>query len=99
MERRKSERYDINVDAEIVFNGSRCKAVIENFSDGGLGIRCPFDKEVDTLNAGDTVCIEFQIFYQEKVNFHCEVRWKKKVEDTRHGPSLWVGMEYLNAVE
>ncbi|MDO8282964.1 MAG: PilZ domain-containing protein [Thermodesulfovibrionia bacterium] len=97
MERRNSERYDINVDANIIYNDVIVLGVIENFSDDGLGVRCVSNEGLNPVEIGDIIKVEFKIFYENLVCFPCEVRWKKEFNDSVQGSILRIGMEHLKA--
>jgi len=95
MERRRTERYEINVSANIVFNNNTYKGVIENFSNGGLGVRCALNENLKSITTGSRIDVEFNVSYQNKVNFQCETRWKREYNDQEHGAILKVGLEYI----
>lgn len=99
MERRRTERYDIYVDTKIIYYDTIINGVIENFSDGGLGISCVSIEGLKPLDIGDIIKVEFKVFYQDTVCFPCEVRWKKECSDPVHGSILKIGMEHLKAAD
>lgn len=95
MERRRAERYAIDVDADIIFNGNIYNGTIENFSHSGLGLKSAFNERLNMVDTGSKIDVKFNIFHQNEVNFPCEVRWKRKYDDPEHGSILRMGMEYL----
>ncbi|MBI4843750.1 MAG: PilZ domain-containing protein [Nitrospirae bacterium] len=96
MERRRSERYELDIDAEIIFNGHRAAGVIENFSDGGLGIRCGANEYLKDAGEGARIIVEFIVFHLEKANFNCEMVWHKEFADPALGKVLRIGLKYLD---
>lgn len=99
MERRRTERYEINVDTKVIYENTRVNGVIENFSDGGLGIRCTPTEVLKKADIGDIIKVEFKIFYNDIVCFPCEVRWKKELNDPVHGSIFRIGVEHLKAAD
>lgn len=97
MERRRTERYDINIDTKVIYEKTIVNGVIENFSDGGLGLRCAPIEGLNQVDIGDIIKVEFKIFYNDTVCFPCEVRWKAESSDPVHGPILRIGIEHLKA--
>lgn len=99
MERRLTERYEINIDTHIIYEKTLVNGIIENFSDGGLGIRCAAVEGLKPIETGDIIKVEFNVFYNDTVCFPCEVRWKQEFNDPVHGSILRIGMEHLKAAD
>ena len=79
MDNRRYSRLDINLKAELIYNSNCYKGVIENFSNGGLGIRSAPSEELDGIKPGDNIVVRFQANPKDVLSISYKIKWLVKL--------------------
>jgi hypothetical protein len=75
VEKRRSERIDLSVNAELTSTGKSYQVSIENMSKNGLYIVAPTKETVEDFIPGSTLGVNFISPYGEMLSQHCEIKW------------------------
>jgi len=94
MERRRSKRKIIRLEAERISGDSNHGVFIENLSETGIYmITAPARKEID-YTPGMMVDLKFHLKSDETLNLNCKVIWSYKTPP--HGITNSVGLEIID---
>jgi len=94
VERRRSKRKIVSLEARLVSGGVRLAGVIENLSEEGIYMRTAPTKSVIDFSPGTPLELSFQLPSGEMLNLHCNVKWAYKT--LPHGLTNSIGMEIIN---
>jgi hypothetical protein len=75
VEKRRSERIDLSINAELTATGRAYKVSIENMSNGGLCVVAPTSETVEDFMPGSTLGVNFITPYGEQLAQNCEIKW------------------------
>jgi hypothetical protein len=96
MERRRSRRKNVNIEAKIISEGTGYSANIENISKHGISLETNSKDILDTstrFNPGTEFKVKFQTPSGEEINLYCKVIWSYKAAP--HGLKSKIGMEVI----
>ncbi len=93
MEKRRSKRKPVSLDAEIVFKGTNYPVYIENISQYGLHLIAAAGKKAVSIIPEMILKLEFQPLAGEKTGLHYEVRWVHINKTPIHGLTYRMGMD------
>ncbi len=96
MERRRSKRKNICINAEIVLEGTSYPAIIESFSENGINLETDSKDHLSNatrFNPETEFEIRFKTPYGEEIKLHCKVIWSYRTAP--HGLKRKIGMEII----
>lgn len=97
MEKRRSERKCVSLDARIAKNGADSAGFIENMSEHGLHLITAAGKRKASFVPETILELKLQNQSGCKASLHCEVRWVHINKTPIHGLTYRMGMEILTA--
>ncbi len=96
MERRRSKRIHVRMDAEIISGDANYSGIVENISEHGLCLETD-SKDLlgkDTrFNPGTEFRVKFKIQSGEQIRLHCKVTWSYSAAP--QGLKRKIGMEII----
>ncbi|MBI4682415.1 MAG: PilZ domain-containing protein [Nitrospirae bacterium] len=93
MEKRRSQRKPVSLDAEVSFDGKNYPVYIENISEYGLHVIAAAGKKAVSIVPEMILKLEFQPPAGEKTDLHYEVRWVHINKTPIHGLTYRMGMD------
>ena len=96
MERRRSERKSVQIEARILTEQARYDGVIENIAEDGICVETESKNMLCTstrFNPGTEYEIAFQTPDGGDIKLHCKVAWSYKMAP--HGLKRKIGMEII----
>jgi hypothetical protein len=94
MERRRSKRKIVSLDAEIVSGRIRCTGFTDNLSENGLYMKTsPSETSID-VTPGAIFDMKLQHVPEGTLNLNCRVLWSYK--NPPNGLTYSIGMEIIN---
>ncbi len=96
MERRRSERKNVQIDARILTEKDSCDGVIENIAEDGICLETESKNLLSTttrFHPGSEYKIAFQTPGGDDIKLHCKVAWSYKIAP--HGLKRKIGMEII----
>lgn len=96
MEKRRSKRKSVQIDAELISGNAGYAGLIDNISENGI---CMETASGDLLgastcfNAGKEFQVKFRILPKEEIKLHCKVIWSFKAAP--HGLKMKIGMDII----
>jgi hypothetical protein len=97
MEKRRSERRHVKLDARIAANGADSSGFIENICEHGVHIITASGKKVASFVPETIIKLNLQNHSGSKACLDCEVRWVHINKTPIHGLTYRMGMEILKA--
>lgn len=95
MEKRRSERKNVNLDVKLTTNGESSSGFIENICEHGLHL-ITASREISSSFIPETVIeLKVQNPLGSKASLNCEVRWVHINKTPIHGITYRMGMEIL----
>lgn len=94
MEKRRSKRIIVTLEAELVLNDTAYKGFVENLSEDGIYVVTSPTKTNVNFNPGDVIGLKFRLPSGEILDMHCKVVWSYKTPP--HGLTNSIGMEIIN---
>ncbi len=95
MERRRSKRIILSLEAELISGDTSYDGLIGNISEDGIYMRTmPTKTSIDTFTPGTNFELKFQLPSEEKLSLHCIVKWSHKTPP--HGLTYSMGMEIID---
>ncbi len=92
MDKRRAERIDENLDAEIIAGGVSYPGIIMNFSEAGLYMVTATANNIVDISPSSTVELKCTLPDGKSLNMDCEVKWFQ-TKTSPHGVSFSMGME------
>jgi hypothetical protein len=96
MERRRSKRKLVHIEAQLILDEDSYKGYIENISEQGIYIetaaRDPLKTPKD-FSPGTTVYVKFNLPSGEKIDLHCKITWAYQIAP--HGLTTSIGLEII----
>jgi hypothetical protein len=96
MEKRRSERIPVSLDARLMRNGANGTGFIENICEHGLHLITASWKSESFYIPETILELRVQNPSGSKAHLHCEVRWVHINKTPIHGLTYRMGMEILN---
>jgi len=96
MERRRSRRKSVHIEAEVISNGYNKSAFIENISEHGINLDMSSENALNPstrFNPGSEYEVKFKTPSGDTIRLHCKVIWSFKLAP--HGLRKKVGMEII----
>lgn len=96
MEKRRSKRKTVQIDAEFISGNAGYSGLIDNISENGI---CMETISKDLLgnstyfNPGREFHVKFRIRPEEEIKLHCKVTWSFKAAP--HGIKIKIGMDII----
>ncbi len=75
MERRRSKRITVNLNAERISGNKNSAVFIENLSENGIYMITAPAKTPNEFIPGSTLDLNFKLSTGETINLHCNVKW------------------------
>jgi len=75
MERRRSKRMAVNLNAERISGNERHSIFIEDISESGIHIISAPSQESRKYTAGADIDVSFRISQKKSITLHCKTRW------------------------
>ncbi len=97
MEKRRSERKRVNLDAKIATNGTDSTGFIENICEHGIHIITASGKSAASFIPETILDLKVQHKAATKARLLCEVRWVHINKTPIHGLTYRMGIEILKA--
>lgn len=94
-DKRRSDRIDDNLDAEIITGGKSYHGIIMNFSEQGLYMVTATAGSIADIAPSTLIELKCNLPSDKKINLKCEVKWFQ-TKTSPHGISSSMGMEILN---
>ena len=96
MEKRRAHRTIVNLEAELILDGTRYTGMIENYSEEGIYIKVVPTKAPLNLVSETPVELKFQRLPGEPMNqhLHCKIKWYYKTPP--HGLTDSIGLEIID---
>lgn len=95
MDKRRKDRIDESLDAEIISGGVSYSGIIMNFSEAGLYMVTATANSVVDITPSTLLQLKCSLPSGEKVELKCEVKWFQ-TKPSPHGVSFSMGMEIVN---
>ncbi|MHA2220179.1 MAG: PilZ domain-containing protein [Candidatus Hodarchaeales archaeon] len=94
MEKRRSNRKVVNIQAQLTSSDRTHNVFIQNFSKEGLYlVTTPLNQEAD-FNSEEIHELKFNLPSGEVINLNCKLIWSYKTPP--HGITISIGMEVIN---
>ncbi len=94
MEKRRSRRKIVSLEAELISGGISYKGFIGNISGDGIYIRTAPTKTTINFAPKTTLELKFQLPSGETLNLHCKVIWSYKTPP--HGLTYSMGVKIID---
>jgi len=94
MEKRRSKRIIVTLEAELVLNDMTYKGFIENLSENGVYVVTKPTKTNANFNPGEAIGLKFHLPSGEIVDMNCKIIWSYKTPP--HGLTNSIGVEIIN---
>ncbi len=94
MERRRSKRKIVSLDAEIISGSIRCTGFTDNLSENGLYMKTSSSETSIDVTPGTIFDMKLQHIPGGTLNLNCRVLWSYK--NPPHGLTYSIGMEIIN---
>ena len=95
IERRRSERANVNIKAELVSEDISYTGVLENLSEDGMFMKTAPVKHAKGFIPGTIYKLNIQKPHEETLNLSCEVVWFH-TETSSFGLIFRIGMKIIN---
>jgi hypothetical protein len=95
MEKRRSERKSISLNAELAGEGISCSGVVENICEYGLHLITASKNHSSSFIPEETFELKVKNASGTEACLHCEVRWVHINKTPIHGLTYRMGMEVL----
>jgi hypothetical protein len=95
MEKRRSKRKLVSLDAELISDGINYPGFIESISEDGLHVIAASKKNVTSFIPETIINLKFQSPLGKKINIFCEVRWVHINKTPIHGLTYRMGVKIL----
>ncbi len=95
MERRRSKRIILSLEAKLISGDISYDGLIGNISEDGIFMRTmPTKASIDSFTPGTNFELKFQLPSEGKLSLHCRVIWSHKTPP--HGLTYSMGMEIID---
>jgi len=94
MEKRRSKRIFVTLDAELILNNTAYKGFVENLSEDGIYVITAPTKANVNFNPGDVIGLKFRLPSGEIFDMNCKIIWSYKTPP--HGLTNSIGMEIID---
>jgi hypothetical protein len=96
MEKRRSERVNLKLEAKAILDDKVYKGFIENFSREGI-LKIILYEKAEEFHPGMILDVNFQVPSGQTVKLSCEIKWLSIKKDKNNLFKHNLGMEILNS--